>query len=529
MDGVSIAASIVGIASAGVQIAIKLVTLATQISTASERVSSIGNDMSLTSGVLHQLGELMTQKTTDDGISIFSKRRFGNHEDIGGNVREDFPGSRERDSEGHNQTASSNMSAQREFMRAIVALQQAQQDQRTLKGSKQCDRTKANPGDISGQTNSSSTARSLGSDAETDPSTAIIISQSTTLPPPPKPCARMKFKTLESNSPNQEPRIPGLPTYSEANRSRELNLQGMNPSMNRSIATIQTSNFPPVTTNNNMPWPSGSGTEQSPFRERAPSNSSNAPDSEINLELHFFLLKPIVRDFFDKIELTWIRQFESPWLSMSRDSEEEDISIRRSERERDRPRRREVEEDIIIRRKPSRSRDYEEEAIVIKTDERARPMGSMNMSFESGTLSDPRPLISYESQAQPSFGISPIEHKKHSYQDEAPLPTPKRSTGVELFRARVTSRTAHSNKKSKKASTGDVQRVKAPIFEPSALPSRPATDKPGRPSFEVTPGSLEGALDETSENDLIDLLSSEKLKLRKRGTIKRDLLTRSLK
>lgn len=72
MDGVSVAASIVGIATAGVQISIKLVTLATQISTASDRVSSIGNDISLTSGVLHQLGELMSQRTTDDGISIFS-------------------------------------------------------------------------------------------------------------------------------------------------------------------------------------------------------------------------------------------------------------------------------------------------------------------------------------------------------------------------------------------------------------------------------------------------------------------------
>jgi hypothetical protein len=73
MDGVSAAASIIAIAGSGVQIAIKLVTLATQISTASERVSSIGNEISLTSGVLHQLGELMIQKTTDDGISIFSK------------------------------------------------------------------------------------------------------------------------------------------------------------------------------------------------------------------------------------------------------------------------------------------------------------------------------------------------------------------------------------------------------------------------------------------------------------------------
>ena len=73
MDGVSVAASVIGIATAGVQVSIKLVTLATQISTASERITSIGNDVSLTSGVLRQLGELMTQKTTDDGMSIFSE------------------------------------------------------------------------------------------------------------------------------------------------------------------------------------------------------------------------------------------------------------------------------------------------------------------------------------------------------------------------------------------------------------------------------------------------------------------------
>ena len=73
MDGVGVATNIVGIATAGVAISIKLVTLATQISTASQRLSSIGNDISLTSDVLHQLGELMTQKTTDDGITIFSQ------------------------------------------------------------------------------------------------------------------------------------------------------------------------------------------------------------------------------------------------------------------------------------------------------------------------------------------------------------------------------------------------------------------------------------------------------------------------
>ncbi|KAL8684370.1 MAG: hypothetical protein Q9224_006399 [Gallowayella concinna] len=73
MDGVSVAASLVGISAVGCQIAIKLYTLATQISTASERISSISNDVSLTSGVLQQLGELMTQKAAGDGTTIFSQ------------------------------------------------------------------------------------------------------------------------------------------------------------------------------------------------------------------------------------------------------------------------------------------------------------------------------------------------------------------------------------------------------------------------------------------------------------------------
>ncbi|KAM0796008.1 hypothetical protein BDR22DRAFT_825615 [Usnea florida] len=72
MDGVSIAASIIGIATAGVQVSIKLATLATQISTASDRVSAIGNDISLTSNVLRQLGDLMTENLTDGGISILN-------------------------------------------------------------------------------------------------------------------------------------------------------------------------------------------------------------------------------------------------------------------------------------------------------------------------------------------------------------------------------------------------------------------------------------------------------------------------
>ncbi|KAI4272951.1 MAG: hypothetical protein L6R38_006464 [Xanthoria sp. 2 TBL-2021] len=73
MDGVSIAASLVGLGTAGCQIAIKLYTLASQISTASQRISSVSNDISLTSGVLKELGEFMTRETATVGTSIFSQ------------------------------------------------------------------------------------------------------------------------------------------------------------------------------------------------------------------------------------------------------------------------------------------------------------------------------------------------------------------------------------------------------------------------------------------------------------------------
>ncbi|KAL8841223.1 MAG: hypothetical protein Q9170_001012 [Blastenia crenularia] len=73
MDGFSTAASLVGIGTAGCQIAIKLYTLATQISTASDHITANSNDVSLTSGILQQLGELMTQKVASDGTSIFSQ------------------------------------------------------------------------------------------------------------------------------------------------------------------------------------------------------------------------------------------------------------------------------------------------------------------------------------------------------------------------------------------------------------------------------------------------------------------------
>ncbi|KAI9873560.1 MAG: hypothetical protein M1830_010852 [Pleopsidium flavum] len=72
MDGVSTAASIIAIASAGVQISIKLIGFASQVRTAQKTINAIGNDVSLTSGVLHELAELMKKKKPDQEVSIFS-------------------------------------------------------------------------------------------------------------------------------------------------------------------------------------------------------------------------------------------------------------------------------------------------------------------------------------------------------------------------------------------------------------------------------------------------------------------------
>ena len=73
MDGVSIAASVIGIAAAGAQLSIKLLNLTSQISTASDRMTSINSDIAFTSEVLRQLGELMPQKSAEDGTGIFSQ------------------------------------------------------------------------------------------------------------------------------------------------------------------------------------------------------------------------------------------------------------------------------------------------------------------------------------------------------------------------------------------------------------------------------------------------------------------------
>jgi hypothetical protein len=51
-DPLSIAGSVVGIAAAGIKVSISLFALAETVSTASDRVDSIANDVSSTCGIL---------------------------------------------------------------------------------------------------------------------------------------------------------------------------------------------------------------------------------------------------------------------------------------------------------------------------------------------------------------------------------------------------------------------------------------------------------------------------------------------
>jgi hypothetical protein len=73
-DPLSIAASVVGVVTVGVQISVKLYALGEKIATASQRVTSIANDISSTCAILNQLHDLMTPKPDASGnpCSVFN-------------------------------------------------------------------------------------------------------------------------------------------------------------------------------------------------------------------------------------------------------------------------------------------------------------------------------------------------------------------------------------------------------------------------------------------------------------------------
>lgn len=383
MDGVSIAANIVALATAGVAIAIKLITLATQISTASERVSSIGNDISLTAGVLHQLGELMTQKTIDDGISIFSqgglettrtsaamcqkifeeverelkkateqirgcKRLSGGKVKLSKTEKAKWPFLQPsidvlradlREAKGTlmlmlqvtslalskrmadlNHSATSDMIEQRDFMRAIVALHQQQHnaDDKLIRTRSALWKASVSPDSSTRAANRSIDLSSSGEET----ATTSVYSQAPILPA----YTRTPMRIAKSIGNNRD--LPMQVSYASKNLIARMpgNL-GEDNSPGLSLAAFPSSSYSDISENGSTTWPDFSRNLGSPSPNASEGINRNDPNEELIQELELFLLKPMVRDFFDKIELSWSIQkirMQGPAIRKQMDKNEAD-------------------------------------------------------------------------------------------------------------------------------------------------------------------------------------------------------------
>lgn len=161
---------------------------------------------------------------------------------------------------------------QRDFMLAIKALLQ---DQKDAKRDEHHDRTKETPREPSRHKVSDNTTRSPGSDADKSDPPA----------------------TLGINLQNQAPPDPG---------ASGLEPQQQNLEPPASIAAVQNPKSPVGTTNDRDNRYSLTDLD----RERAQKRGVRPcyPSPELKIGIHLFLLKPVVDNYFDKVELTWSLQ-----------------------------------------------------------------------------------------------------------------------------------------------------------------------------------------------------------------------------
>lgn len=274
MDGVSIAASIIGIATAGVQVSIKLVTLATQISTASDHVSAVGNDISLTSNVLRQLGDLMAQETADAGISILNEEALKTTKTAADTCENIFS------------------EVEKEVKRA----------------SKQLRRYKPGLGKMLGEKIKLSTIEKtkwpflqpridgLRADLRDAKSTLVLLLQLATL-------ALNKRMADASRSVSEHQDMIRAIVALELERPENRQPRGPKPdiSVNFSLANPPGSDIPRTIKYQSDPT-------VGPESSRAPSQCDNKTQRTDNSELQLFHLKPLVNDFGDRIELRWVVQ-----------------------------------------------------------------------------------------------------------------------------------------------------------------------------------------------------------------------------
>lgn len=78
MEGIGAAASILAVASAGIQISLKLIAFADQVGTAPKRILDVGTDVSVTAGTLQELGELMAKLPRKKSAELFKPDQVEN-------------------------------------------------------------------------------------------------------------------------------------------------------------------------------------------------------------------------------------------------------------------------------------------------------------------------------------------------------------------------------------------------------------------------------------------------------------------
>ena len=293
MDGVSIAASIIGIATAGAQISIKLITLSTQISTASDRVSAIGNDISLTSNVLLQLGDLMPQKTADAGISILSEEAIETTKTAATMCEKIFS------------------EIEKEIKRASEQLRRYKPGLGKLHGQK-IELSKTEKAKWPFLQPSIDGLRAELRDAK---STLNLLLQVATLAlhkrmaDASKPASEhldliravvaVELERREGRTNPTEP--PEVSSSSSSIKSTDIGTPNTRPEENQS-RSLQ----PGIISN--LSVAKSPGLNDSPTAEHAASERSNQTQSTHNSELQLLLLKPLVEDHYDRIELRWTVQ-----------------------------------------------------------------------------------------------------------------------------------------------------------------------------------------------------------------------------
>ena len=157
----------------------------------------------------------------------------------------------------------------------MLAIKALLQDQKDAKRDEHHDRTKEIPWETTRHKVSNNTTRSPGSDVDKPDPPAI----------------------LGINSQNQAPLDP---------RVSGLKLPRQGPESSAPICGVQSPKSPRGTTKDRKGPPSEHGPERVRYRGKVV--RPDLPEPKLRMGIHVFLLKPVVENFFDKVELTWLLQ-----------------------------------------------------------------------------------------------------------------------------------------------------------------------------------------------------------------------------